>query len=86
VQQSQTTAYRIKLQESESLVKQIKNLHRNKFKYQEEATKLLGVDERIAIQQTIENIDNQIAEKAIRMHTILEQISQQEIFVPALDE
>jgi hypothetical protein len=84
-EQSQSTAHRIKIKETESLLKQIEELHRNKLLYSEEATHLPSLDDKIAIRRRIEDIDDQIAEKANRMRRIIEQLSQQEIYIPALD-
>lgn len=84
-EQSQSTAHRIKIKETESLLKQIEELHRNKLLYSEEATHLPSLDDKIAIRRRIEDIDGQIEEKANRMRRIIEQLSQQEIYIPALD-
>lgn len=85
-QQTQEIGYEIKIQEIDSLTKQLEDLHRNKLMYEEEATKLPGIDDRIAIRRRIEDTDREIAHKAIRMRQMLEQISQREIYIPILDD
>lgn len=85
-QKSQITAYQVKLRESEALIRQIEKLHSNKLLYAEEEVDLPSLDDRVAIRRRIENIDKQIAEKANEIRNLLEYISQQKIYIPALDD
>lgn len=85
-EQSQQAASRMKVQEIDSLLKQIEDLHRNKLMYAEEATKLPSLDDRLAIRRRIEDIDNQMAQKTASMRQVLEELIGQKIQVPALDK
>ncbi len=84
--QAGEASYRMQVQKVESLMKQLENYNRNKLMYEEEAAKLLNLDDRVATRRRIEDIDNHIAQKAGEMRQTLEQLSQRKIHIPALDE
>ena len=85
-EQSSITHYQLKLRELESLIKQIDDLNRNKILFDEEAVKLPSIDERVIIRRRIEDTENVIVRKANQLREILEELSQEKINIPIIDD